>query len=84
MATDDDCHFAIIPVTSDFQGAHGAPQGAVDLCRHSYALPLLLALLGAGDMEAMWRTPLPSLRKQMDMRSSQKRNSIVPHQMALC
>ena len=51
MATDDNCHFAITAVTSDFRVACGAPPGAVGLCWHSNALRLLLALLGAGGME---------------------------------
>lgn len=65
MAADDDCHFAIAAVTSDFQGAHGAPPGAVGLCQHSNALPLLLALLGAGGMEAHVED-LIALSKEMD------------------
>lgn len=52
MAADDDCHFAITAVTSDFWVARGAPWGAVGLCWHSSVLPLLLALLGAGGMGA--------------------------------
>lgn len=52
MATDENCHFAITAVTSNFQVACGALPRTVGLCWHSNVLPLLLALLGAGGMEA--------------------------------
>lgn len=52
MATNDDCHFAVTSMTSDSHVAYGASPGAVGQCWHSKALPLLLALLGAGGIEA--------------------------------